>query len=460
VEIDAVAGRYEGSTIVVDDAFGVVSEDDAAITIDGTAIFYPAEVGWYAVAALAGFLVFAITLLLRLIVLGCARWWGKAPDLDQEFNEQWAARRGEDAEYDLEDERPRRRFARRAVRYRWFANLTDDIDWATSSAVVTTLSLVVGIVAGRLWEASPTGVLARLTGLASVAIAAAWVGLVWLVREAKDSAGLRRTIGMAWDVTAFFPRRFHPLAPPCYAEQSVMDIRDRIIRIRNHEDAGTLGGPVPADKGRLVIIAHSEGTLITAAALMSLQDQPQTSAGVHPAPGHPDPSGTELDGICWITCGCMLRQLFSRAWPDQLPLADLAQLKERLGDDLRPGSEGVFSLPRPGRLARWINFGRYTDYLGGRVFADIQKKPTESHRRPERDPEGRRDDLFFWDPTRRWRYQGQAEHARMWTHSFDYESDAEDPRFREHVEAVVRALEEPARPQLLVRPTYKPAIPD
>ncbi len=48
--------------------------------------------------------------------------------------------------------------------------------------------------------------------------------------------------------------------------------------------------------------------------------------------------------------------------------------------------------------------------------------------------------MFFIDPTRRWRFVGQLEHARIWRHSFDYESDTEDPRFREHIWATARAL--------------------
>jgi hypothetical protein len=247
---------------------------------------------------------------------------------------------------------------------------------------------------------------------------------------------------MLWDVTAFFPRRFHPLAPPCYAEQSVIDIRDRIVDISN---AG----------GQMVIVAHSEGTMLTAAALMTL-NRPDRGATVQRAPGHPDPTGDELEHLYYVTYGCMLRRLFGRAWPDQLPLSDLVGLKRRLGDDTPSLSEAdPFPHRRKGKLARWINFGRYTDYLGGRVFSPLQAQPTGSLRCPEREPE-RCDDIFFRDPTRRWRYRGQAEFARIWTHSYSYESDMEDPRFRQHVWDVVRKLTNSNSPATPVQPLYKP----
>lgn len=129
-------------------------------------------------------------------------------------------------------------------------------------------------------------------------------------------------------------------------------------------------------------------------------------------------------------------------WPDQLPLSDLHELKRRLGDDLginRAESKGEFPCPRHGSVPRWMNFGRYTDYLGGRVFAPLQEKPSRLTPKPELQPE-RRDDIFFKDPTRRWRYQGQSEYARVWRHSFLADSDMEDPRFREHIAAVIEEL--------------------
>ncbi len=40
---------------------------------------------------------------------------------------------------------------------------------------------------------------------------------------------------------------------------------------------------------------------------------------------------------------------------------------------------------------------------------------------------------MFQDPTRRWRFLGETTGPKTWLHPFNYESDAEDPRFRAHV---------------------------
>jgi hypothetical protein len=219
----------------------------------------------------------------------------------------------------------------------------------------------------------------------------------------------------------------------------VIDIRDRLIWL-NRSGAKT------------ILLAHSEGTMLTCAALLSLQREPETTSSdttvadigkvVPTGDEHPKPSGDELRSIAWVTYGCMLNRLFGRAWPDQLRADDLHGLKKEL-----EGVEGNggFVLPPEGKLPRWMNFGRYTDYLGGRVFTGPQKRPSSVDKWPENEqryPE-RCDDIFFKDPVRRWRIKGQVGFARMWRHSFNYESDEEDQRFRQHVWKMAEKLKPP-----------------
>jgi hypothetical protein len=235
----------------------------------------------------------------------------------------------------------------------------------------------------------------------------------------------------------------------------VIDFRNRVIHATSRG-----AGSSEADHGDLILVAHSEGTLISTAALLSLlPDHLRGQDKVEPHPGHPRPTGMELDRVRFVTYGCMLQRLYGRAWPDQLPESTLIALKSKLeGTTAQAG----FPVHGPGNLARWINFGRYSDYLGGRIFQELQRKPTKQKRAPEGDE--RCDDLFFIDPTRRWRYDGQLAHARIWRHSFDYESDTEDPRFREHIWATARVLNGEAEPGVVADypwmarcPSHEPA---
>ncbi len=234
---------------------------------------------------------------------------------------------------------------------------------------MTTLTLVTAAAIARSRHFLPNEGETAIFGFASWAVAGVVVGGGLLVYSAKDSKQLRQTLGILWDVMAFFPRRFHPLAPPCYAERSVIDVRDRII----HATTGGKGSKRAT--GGMILVAHSEGTLISAAALLSLMQQPKSQNQIQAHPGHPVATGEELAHVRFVTYGCMLARLYSRAWPDQLPESSLMQLKAKLEDQPYDADHG-YPCPKSETLPRWMNFGRYSDYLGGRVFPELQRKPT------------------------------------------------------------------------------------
>ena len=71
---------------------------------------------------------------------------------------------------------------------------------------------------------------------------------------------LRRT-GIIWDVVSFWPRFFHPLAPPAYGPNAVTELRNEAMRAADVADA--------ADSN-LTLSAHSQGSMITALALMQM----------------------------------------------------------------------------------------------------------------------------------------------------------------------------------------------
>lgn len=134
---------------------------------------------------------------------------------------------------------------------------------------------------------------------------------------------LRRGVGVAFDVGCFFPRAFHPFAPPSYTERAVPELLRRVWYLQDHGDA-------------VVLLAHSQGSVLAAAAL------------VRPCPRRRHVAGC----VGLVTFGSPLGKLYRWAFPavvsDQL-LAGLA----RRGEE--PDGTGT---------VRWVNVFYRTDYVG------------------------------------------------------------------------------------------------
>ena len=105
-----------------------------------------------------------------------------------------------------------------------------------------------------------------------LALAAAAVALIALGRKAYGSVSARRTVGILWDVGTFWPRAAHPFAPPCYAERAVPDLTWRIATWT--ERTG----------GRLVLSAHSQGTVLAASAVWQLAPATRRRIALMPVP--------------------------------------------------------------------------------------------------------------------------------------------------------------------------------
>ena len=73
---------------------------------------------------------------------------------------------------------------------------------------------------------------------------------------------LRRGVGTAWDVLTFWPRHFHPFAPPCYGERLIPQLRYRLEYLT--------GAQTKAPEGRVLLSAHSQGTVVAAATMMQV----------------------------------------------------------------------------------------------------------------------------------------------------------------------------------------------
>lgn len=180
--------------------------------------------------------------------------------------------------------------------------------------------------------------------LASLALMAAGA-------QIRKSPEARRSFGIIWDITTFWPRAAHPFGPPCYAERVVPEITARV--------RWALGR---APDQAVVLSGHSQGSLICAAVLCRLRG--------------------EEHRIRVITYGSQIRAIYGRVFP-------AAAGPEAFGYERTPGPTHlgrpepdlpttIAAPPPPGTGLRgtlsspgdWVNLFRRGDPLGYRVFSD------------------------------------------------------------------------------------------
>jgi hypothetical protein len=189
-------------------------------------------------------------------------------------------------------------------------------------------------------------VLSALTTFGTWMVGAFAIAIVGLGRSAYRSDGLRKTVGIIWDLATFWPRAAHPFAPPCYCERTVPELRRRIGRL---VDAG----------GDVVISAHSQGTVIAAATVLQI-----------------DPADRARVGL--VTYGSPLDRLYARAFPHYFGADSLRDVDRVLG-------------------GRWRNLYRLSDPIGGPVF----KRDPHQQDRHFTDPAFAKDAFeFTWPRTR------------------------------------------------------------
>lgn len=171
------------------------------------------------------------------------------------------------------------------------------------------------------------------TNLGTYLISAAALGLLVVGVLAYRYPGIRRIVGVLWDLGTFWPRTAHPLAPPCYAERVVPELAVR---------AGWL-----ADQGGVVLSGHSQGSVLMAATVLQLPPR------LRPR-------------LALITYGSPLGRLYARLFPAYLNPTVFAGVEQAV--------EG-----------RWWSLWRDTDPIGGPVgrLADWRlRDPVEFDIRP------------------------------------------------------------------------------
>jgi hypothetical protein len=155
-----------------------------------------------------------------------------------------------------------------------------------------------------------------------------------LGRRALRTESARRGLNVVWDVISFWPHSVHPFVPPSYAQFAVRDLRRRI---RHHlllppvVPAPAVEEPVPDDAPRVVLSAHSQGSLIAIATLLWLSE-------------------AERSRVALVTYGSQLQVAFPRGFPAYVDFRLLRLVRARLGN-------------------RWINLYRETDPIAGPVLS-------------------------------------------------------------------------------------------
>ena len=145
----------------------------------------------------------------------------------------------------------------------------------------------------------------------------------------------RRGMAILWDLASFWPRWYHPFAAPPYTPVAVPDLAALIL-----EKAG--------DDGRVVVTAHSQGSIISMVALLAID--------------HDDPA---WDRLAYLTYGNPLCHLYGRVFPAHFNADAISALSTRLGGRAGGCDEPVEAagLPTP----RWRNLWRQSDPIGGNI---------------------------------------------------------------------------------------------
>ena len=256
-----------------------------------------------------------------------------------------------------------RSWVKKVEQKRWLARLPRDVDLRLTAVVIGILVLQlvqVGQAAADLigddhsffdfdeWQAERF--LSPLFGwdwfdwahaaAASLIVLFVFPGLQ-LIRLMFSDRANRRQFGKVWDVMSFWPRRFHPLAAPCYAERSVPEFADRVAK---HRDAGR----------RVSIVSHSQGTVIALAVIARLAREDEGR----------DDEAKRLPGVALTTYGSPLRRLYRNFFPRYFATDPPFETFKPLLYEFQ-GSPA------------WRSFWRPTDYIGQTVFAGDDSDPDD-----------------------------------------------------------------------------------
>ena len=173
------------------------------------------------------------------------------------------------------------------------------------------------VAASDQWFVVTAVIVALVTPIAAV--------LTYMWRGSKDES-TRRSVGVVWDLVSFWPRQFHPWAPPPYTDTTIPELADRVRDLSRDSGAEAI-----------VVSAHSQGAIIAFAALSRLA-------------ADADGLGAGDARICLLTYGQLLDAHYRWLFPWLFNPGSFRELDTQLG-------------------GRWINLHRTTDPLGHPIRA-------------------------------------------------------------------------------------------
>jgi hypothetical protein len=260
---------------------------------------------------------------------------------------------------------------------RWFASLTHRAEaYAGALAAFGGAALFAAVaVTVSGWAPKPH---TRPTELVDWALGTGIWGLATLGASVialvvgGPAAGNTRPLGLVWDLVCFLPKTAHPFGPPCYAERTVPELLGRYESwltgdVRPKVDGTETQTPLQGNR-RIVLSAHSLGSVLAVATIFTMLDPDDAKATQH-----------ELAPISLLSYGSQLRAYFGRILPELLGPEVLgikpcrgARLftvdpwsRESTNDaPIHIDSHSLRALMKPQGDSRWINLWRRTDYIG------------------------------------------------------------------------------------------------
>ena len=216
------------------------------------------------------------------------------------------------------------RWIRSVIRARTVARLSDEAATALGILLAVVLGGSLAFYGVRVFTTgSPFGAFGRIPdGWRGLVPVASWVGSMLplaglaVMYSSFRNPGTRRRVGVIWDVVTFWPRWYHPLAPPPYSARAVPELGIRLQRLTSDGAAVTLS-------------AHSQGSVVAAASIARLPL-------------------TIRSRLALLTHGSPLRRLYGLFFPAYFGVDHLTALARRIDD-------------------RWINLFRATDAIGGPI---------------------------------------------------------------------------------------------